>query len=820
MDTLSSMLIIIANLLLLFSRFCNTANTLTLSQSIRDGGTRTLVSKDGSFELGFFSPGSSRNRYVGIWYKNIPVRTVVWVANRNNPINDSSGFLMLDNTGNFVLVSNNNSTVVWSSNSKKAAQSAMGELLDSGNLVLRDEKDANSGSYLWQSFDYPSDTLLPGMKLGWDLRIGLDRRLSAWKSPDDPSSGDFTWGTQLQGNPELLMWKGSKKYYRSGPWNGIGFSGEAALRINPLVYFDFVDDGEEVYYTYNLKNKSLITRIVMNQSTYFRQRYSWNEINQTWVLYSNVPRDYCDTYNLCGAYGNCIFSQSPVCECLEKFTPKSPDSWNSMDWTQGCVRNKPLDCQKGDGFVKYVGLKLPDATNSWVNKTMNLKECRSECLQNCSCMAYTATNIKERSGCAIWFGDLIDIKQFPAAGQEIYIRMNASESKAKAPSKIKMAVGSALSIFVACGILLVAYYIFKRKAKLIGGNREENDQIDSGPKEDLELPLFQFTTIANATNGFSFNNKIGEGGFGPVYKGTLEDGQEIAAKTLSRSSGQGINEFKNEVILITKLQHRNLVKLLGCCIQGEEKILVYEYMPNKSLDSFIFDQTRGKLLDWSKRFSIICGIARGLLYLHQDSRLRIVHRDLKASNVLLDKDMNPKISDFGLARMFGGDQTEGSTTRVVGTYGYMAPEYATDGLFSVKSDVFSFGILMLEIISGKKSRGFYHPDHSLSLIGHAWRLWKDGKPLDLIEAFPGESCNLSEVIMRCINISLLCVQQHPDDRPSMATVVWMLGGENTLPQPKEPGFFKGSGPFGPSSSSSNIESYSNNEFTASLLYPR
>ncbi|XP_034909728.1 G-type lectin S-receptor-like serine/threonine-protein kinase At4g27290 isoform X1 [Populus alba] len=820
MDTLSSMLIIIANLLLLFSRFCNTSNTLTLSQSIRDGGTRTLVSKDGSFELGFFSPGSSRNRYVGIWYKNIPVRTVVWVANRNNPINDSSGFLMLDNTGNFVLVSNNNSTVVWSSNSKKAAQSAMGELLDSGNLVLRDEKDANSGSYLWQSFDYPSDTLLPGMKLGWDLRIGLDRRLSAWKSPDDPSSGDFTWGTQLQGNPELVMWKGSKKYYRSGPWNGMGFSGEAALTFNPVFYFDFVDDGEEVYYTYNFKNKSLISRTVMNQTTDFRLRYIWNEINQTWVLFATAPRDYCDTYNLCGAYGNCIISQSPVCQCLEKFTPKSPESLNSMDWTQGCVRNKPLDCQKGDGFVKYVGLKLPDATNSWVNKTMNLKECRSKCLQNCSCMAYTATNIKERSGCAIWFGDLIDIRQFPDAGQEIYIRMNASESKAKAASKIKMKVGIALSIFVACGMLLVAYYIFKRMEKIIGGNREENDLINRGPKEDLELPLFQFTTIANATNAFSFNNKIGEGGFGPVYKGTLEDGQEIAVKTLSRSSGQGLNEFKNEVILITKLQHRNLVKLLGCCIQGEEKILVYEYMPNRSLDSFIFDQTRGKLLDWSKRFSIICGIARGLLYLHQDSRLRIVHRDLKASNVLLDKDMNPKISDFGLARMFGGDQTEGNTTRVVGTYGYMAPEYATDGLFSVKSDVFSFGILMLEIISGKKSRGFYHPDHSLSLIGHAWRLWKDGKPLDLIEAFPGESCNLSEVIMRCINISLLCVQQHPDDRPSMATVVWMLGGENTLPQPKEPGFFKGSGPFEPSSSSSNIELYSNNEFTASVLYPR
>ncbi|KAG6793919.1 hypothetical protein POTOM_003145 [Populus tomentosa] len=368
--------------------------------------------------------------------------------------------------------------------------------------------------------------------------------------------------------------------------------------------------------------------------------------------------------------------------------------------------------------------------------------------------------------------------------------------EAKAASKIKMAVGIALSIFVACGILLVAYYIFKRKAKLKGGNREENDQIDSGPMENMELPLFQFTTIAKATNGFSFNNKIGEGGFGPVYK----------PRFLHFRYFPKPDKLCHPIV--TYFFDFNTIKLVSKCLSG--------MLHSQTLT----DQTRGKLLDWSKRFSIICGIARGLLYLHQDSRLRIVHRDLKASNVLLDKDMNPKISDFGFARMFGGDQTEGNTTRVVGTYGYMAPEYATDGLFSVKSDVFSFGILMLEIISGKKSRGFYHPDHSLSLIGHAWRLWKDGKPLDLIEAFPGESCNLSEVIMRCINISLLCVQQHPDDRPSMATVVWMLGGENTLPQPKEPGFFKGSGPFEPSSSSSNIELYSNNEFTASLLYPR
>ncbi|PON81451.1 S-locus glycoprotein, partial [Trema orientale] len=433
MAPLTTMLLI---LLLIFRTDSSLAvlRNITPFQSLSDG--TTLVSKEGSFELGLFTPGSSsKNRYLGIWYKNIPVRTVIWVANRCNPINDSSGSLTISDTRNLVLLGQNNN-VVWSMSLAKQAKRPKVELLDSGNLVVTEEEDTNPENYLWQSFDYPSDTMMPGMKFGWDLRTGLNRRLSAWKNWDDPCSANFTYGIEFDRQrrtfPEAVIRKESAEFYRTGPWNGLRYSGTPDLRPNPLFSFFFVNNDDEVYYTYNLNNRSGITRIVINATTSTRDWFTWIENDQRWKPYISLPRDYCDNYGLCGANGNCIISNGPVCQCLKGFKPKSQEQWSSTDWSQGCVRNNPLNCQTGkttDGFLKFSGLKLPDTKNSWVKKNMNLKECRAKCLSNCSCMAYSNTDIRgQGSGCAIWFDHLIDIRQIAGdGGQDLYIRMPDSE---------------------------------------------------------------------------------------------------------------------------------------------------------------------------------------------------------------------------------------------------------------------------------------------------------------------------------------------------------------------------------------------------------
>ncbi|KAL8128373.1 hypothetical protein AgCh_015098 [Apium graveolens] len=769
------------------------------NQPIKNG--ESIVSANGVYELGFFSLGSSTYQYLSIRYKKAD-GVIAWIANRDAPLTNASGALTLSSEGTLKLFNGSN-TIIWSSNSTRSLKNPVAQLLDTGNLVIRTENDPDQGDFLWQSFDFPDNTLLPGMKIGSKIgknsATGLFWSFNSWKSNDDPSPGTFHVKLDITGYPQLFIYNTSARYIRAGPWNGVTWSGIPIAGLNNIFVDEFhFKEEEEVYYKYELFSNSVLIRLVIEPDGRLI-RYAWTNQSNKWEPATLIQADYCDDYARCGAYGSC--NGNNLCSCLNGFTPQNLEAWGGLNFSEGCVRATEYICSDRDDFVPHSNKKLPDTQRSLYNLSMNLEDCKKKCLENCSCTAYANTNITGKgSGCLLWFGGLIDIRDQEQSGQVLYVRVAASGSGSGSGSGSSSLASSSsgarriilIVVLPIISILTVVLGIYLwhfckyRKNNGEGGELIEGE-IDNDGKD---LPLFDFRTIANATNNFSNNNKLGEGGFGPVYKGILEDGKEIAVKRRSTRSTQGVEEFKNEVSCIAKLQHRNLVRLLGWSTTEEgERMLVYEYMPNKSLNFFIFgDKKERASLDWAKRYNIINGIAKGLLYLHEDSRLRVIHRDLKASNILLDYSMNPKISDFGMARSFGDTETEANTARVVGTYGYMSPEYAIEGAFSVKSDVYSFGVLMIEIVSGKKSRFFNHPDHNLNLMGHAWMSYKEDRLVELIDESILESIDQYQAY-RVILIGLLCVQQYPEDRPNMSSVLMMLTSNNSLPHPKQPGFF-------------------------------
>ncbi|KAG6528973.1 hypothetical protein ZIOFF_011165 [Zingiber officinale] len=613
---------------------------------------QTLISAGSMFQLGFFSPvNNSGTAYIGIWYYNHPPREnkVVWVANRDKSVDASMASLNLTSDGNLILFEEG--TEVWSTGTSAELNSARLQLLDSGNLALT---AGNSNRTVWQSFDHACDTILPGMKLGFDFRTNTPWQFVSWMSATDPSPGKYIVKMETYKVPDFLILSvnGSAKLGRTGPWNGQWLVDLPMLRnVLNLIY---VSNQNETYYITEYQIRSpVLVRMLLDANG---KRYLLIFDGREWNSFLSLPRDDCDNYNSCGNNSVCTKGYYSIsCRCLEGFV--------EIGSVVGCKRKEPFSCNK-------------------------------LCLDDCSCVAYAVIN--GPYGCITWRGDLLDLRSFPDGGDDLYI----SASRCTRPKVEKQSINMQIAIAVS--------------------KRGESVILVPGSISALDvLPSYDLHTIKIATNDFSKENKLGEGGFGAVYKGQLDDGQEIAVKKLSRYSAQGPNEFLNELSVIAKLQHTNLVRLLGYCIEGDERIMILEYMENKSLDAFIYDKAKSSLLNWQRRFDIIIGIARGLLYLHQDSRLKVIHRDLKPSNILLDKDMNPKISDFGIARIFKGDNAlEDATTRPVGTFGYMAPEYLSHGVFSFKSDVFSFGVIVLEIISGKKNRIFSQTDTNLNFLGY------------------------------------------------------------------------------------------------------
>ncbi|KAL3740622.1 hypothetical protein ACJRO7_021830 [Eucalyptus globulus] len=752
----------------------STIDSITASSPLVQN--QTLVSSSQIFELGFFTPKGSAKQYVGIWYKKMAPSRVVWVANRDKPLGhtDQSASLIIGEDGNLKLLDGRQNTV-WSTNVMAKSNYSEALLSDFGNFVLQDRNE----NIMWESFDEPTNTLLPNMKIGVNVKTGKKLNLTSWKGEDDPSFGSFVMGVTLEKPPQLFTWNGSSPYWRSGQWEKTKFIGIPTMTNT---YYNIRQDnirGTSYFYLNNYNNSIFGYTFISSEGS-VKSAFWANGWLTSWK--APAPTNPCEIYGICGPFGVCNSFSSPMCRCLKGFKPRSDEEWNRGNWTRGCLREMELNCQKSasaaasttvekDMFWQMRQIKLPDSADYLLID--NVEGCQSWCLENCSCLGFSYVNA---IGCMAWSKDLLDT----------HVPMRTKLIISLSTISGIILFGAGISV---CG--LSKWRGKFRKMTIPRLLRSEEPLRETSWKEQMkeddasQLVVYDFDSIRLATDNFNLKNKLGQGGFGPVYKGKLNNGKEIAAKRLSSSSSQGIAEFKNEILLISKLQHQNLVRLLGCCIEGEEKILVYEYLPNKSLDTFLFDSREKAKLSWSVRFRIIQGVARGLLYLHCDSCLRVIHRDLKVSNILLDEKMNPKISDFGLSRMFEGTQVLVNTHKVVGTLGYMSPEYAMGGIFSEKSDVYSFGVLLLEIISGKKNTSLDYPGQHLNLLAFAWHLWCEGRGLDLIDEAIADAFSVSEV-MRCIQLGLLYTQDHATDRPNMLAVVLMLNGESNLSQPKQP----------------------------------
>ncbi|XP_040375631.1 G-type lectin S-receptor-like serine/threonine-protein kinase SD1-29 isoform X2 [Rosa chinensis] len=722
---------------LLLSQHCCAEVLYEINPSHSLSKGQTLVSSPrGIFELGFFSPDSA-SKYVGLWHKNIFPRKVVWVANREKPlaVADELASLRVCGNGNLEIVdgkqnsvSPTNGTIIQVSSSN--ASSVVASLSDSGNFGV---KDVVVDRVVWQSFDHPCDTMLPTQRLGYNTKSKKGTFLTAWKRESDPSTGTYTveGGRATEIPAQVIIWiNRSTPFWRSGPWDKSKFIGIPAMDDQYLSGFNGDENVERGTQYFSYKLSTLAAYLEISSQGIFKLMYAGTGRN--WSVYLQTQNNPCGICGACGPFGVCNASEYPICKCLKGFVPKSDQEWSKGDWTGGCVRKTKLFCERltnkksvplqgkeddsDDVFWKIVRAKVPDYHQyiTSLNLGDEFNDCKIQCLNNCSCLAYALVN---NIGCLVWSKNLIDIQEYSKGGVDIYIRLARKELGEEKPIKL-IASLTAIGLIIILVAIVLGFYRLRANQKESIPSSRDTLRVYIGKHDPSELLIYDFDIILTATDNFSITNKLGQGGFGPVYKGILQDGKEIAVKRLSSSSGQGIEEFKNEMLLISNLQHKNLVRMMGCCIKEDEKLLVYEFMPNKSLDTFLFDPMRTTELYWDRRFNIIQGLIRGLLYLHYDSYLKVIHRDLKVSNILLDEKMNSKISDFGLARIVEGTQCLENTRKIVGTHGYMSPEYAMGGIFSKKSDVYSFGVLVLEIISSKKNNNFFLYDQQLGFLAY------------------------------------------------------------------------------------------------------
>ncbi|CAO2167326.1 unnamed protein product [Urochloa humidicola] len=680
-------------------------------------GGDSLVSKRGKFRLGFFQPDNSSDHwYLGIWYNQISLHTTVWVANRDAPLTDpTSSQLSISTDGNMVILDHRRSTV-WSTNVTGIPSNnpTVGVILDTGNLVLADA--SNTSAVRWQSFDHFGDTWLPGGKLGRNKLTGEVTRLVAWKGYGDPSPSPFSLELDPHGTSQyLLNWNNNssggeqEQYWSSGNWTGHAFT--AVPEMSPAdaspvskYTFGYVDGKNESYFVYDVADESVVTRFLVDVTGEIKF-LTWVHAAGEWMLFWTEPKRQCDVYAVCGPFGVCTENALPSCSCPRGFRQRRPDEWSRSDHTAGCARNTallPCGVQKNskdeDRFYTMPNVRLPSTAQS-VAAVESARDCEVACLGNCSCTAYSYTSAG--GGCSLWYGDLINLQDTTnsgggVGGGSISIRLAASEfSGAGNTRKLIIGLAAAGSVAAVTAVVLATMFILRSR------------RLRSLRRVEGSLMAFTYRDLQFVTKNFS--EKLGGGAFGSVFKGSLPDATPVAVKKLE-GVRQGEKQFRAEVSTIGTVQHVNLIRLLGFCSEKRTKrLLVYEHMPNGSLDRHLFGDASGTVLSWETRYQIALGIARGLEYLHEKCRDCIIHCDIKPENILLDEAFVPRVADFGLAKLMGRDFSRVLTT-MRGTVGYLAPEWIGGAAVTAKADVFSSRCSLIRPSTSSSSLGCRRPE--------------------------------------------------------------------------------------------------------------
>ncbi|KAK4265178.1 hypothetical protein QN277_026264 [Acacia crassicarpa] len=746
-------------------------------------------SPSGRFAFGFYEQGDGFK--VGIFLFNENNKTIVWTASRDDPPVSSKAKLVLTMRGELLLQTGPGQNKVISHGNNGTVSSA--SMLDSGNFVLRNK----NSDILWQTFDHPTDTILGGQIL-----TGGSELVSS-SSDTNQSSGRFQLAMQSDGN--LVLYP---RYYGSTTWEAYwasdsyhGYSSKYYLFLNntdpqPLCIVNATSSNSQILWQVDdssFEGKNTIYRATIDADGVFRLYAHYEDVNRTRqvkMLWSPPELDnLCKVMTFCGFNSYCTTNDNqPCCFCLPGTDLLDPRQTNL-----GCKRNfSEVECRGGEDNANFYymspmsSMKMSDLP--YTEEDIPEEECAASCLQDCYCGAafYDDNRCKKQK---------LPLRYVTRESQElssftIYFKVglhSLESSNDNQPSPIKTTSKKAIEVII---LIVLGFAVLLSSAVAISGRlifkigvlsyRRLLEMGDLGLSQGITLRVFSYNELKKATNGFK--QEVGKGSFGSVYKGTLLKGRRlIAVKRLHRLIEEGEREFQAEMQAIGKTHHKNLVRLLGYCAEGSKRLLVYEFMSNGSLEKFIFGDSTVRP-DWDQRRKIALDIARGLLYLHEQCRAPIIHCDIKPSNIVMDEFFTAKISDFGLAKLLMPDQTR-TFTQVRGTRGYLAPEWNKNTPITVKADVYSYGVMLLEIVFCRRSLvvNISNPEQ---IVLSNW-VYKCFVRRELNKLVLGEDVDLT-MLENLVKVGIWCIQDEPFLRPSMKSVVLMLEGVTEVAIPPCP----------------------------------